>query len=126
MGVRGCGPSLEEAFAQAAVALTAVVTEPSKVIPAQAVEVHCQAPDTELLLVDWLNAVVFEMATEGMLFSRFKVSIQDNELTGTAWGEAVDIRRHRPRVEVKGATYTQLAVVREDNGRCCVQCVVDV
>jgi len=126
IGVRGVGRTLEAAFEMAAVALTAVITEPDKVAAAQAVEVTCQAPDRELLLVDWLNALIYEMAIRHMLFSRFEVKIDGQNLRGTAWGEYVDVARHQPAVEVKGATYTALNVGQRPDGAWVAQCIVDV
>lgn len=126
MGVEGTGPGIEQAFEQAAVALTAIVTDPERVEPVQAVGVLCEASDAELLLVDWLNAVVFEMAARRMLFRRFRVVIDNHRLQGTLWGEPVDRSRHRPAVEVKGATYTELSVSRQADGRWRARCVVDV
>ena len=125
VGVRGCGATVAEAFEQAALALTAVVTDPAVVRPLECVELSCEAPDNELLLAEWLNAIVYEMATRRMLFSRFAVRLQSDGLTAEAWGEPVDVARHRPAVEVKGATYTQLRVAREGGGWL-AQTVVDV
>lgn len=125
MGVRGIGASCAEAFEQAALALTAIVTDPAGVRSTQKVAVSCAAPDTELLLVDWLNAIIFEMATRHMLFGRYEVQLADGKLNGAAWGEEVDPARHQPAVEPKGATYTSL-VVRHEDGRWLAQCVVDV
>ena len=126
MGVRGMGATLEQAFGQAALALTAVVTDPDAVIPAKMIELSCEAPDVELLLVDWLNALIFEMATLSMLFSRFEVRLEGQRLDAKAWGEALDVARHHPAVEVKGATYTALKVARQSDGGWLAQCVVDV
>lgn len=70
VGVKGFGATPAEAFEQAAQALTAVVTH-TKVEPKVRIEVSCEAPDLELLFVDWLNAIIYEMAVRGMLFSRF-------------------------------------------------------
>lgn len=126
IGVRGYGASQAEAFEQAALALTAVITDPAQVAPAQAIQIHCSAPDAELLLSDWLNALVYEMAVRRMLFSRFAVTLHQQQLDATAWGEPVDIARHQPVVEVKGATYTALQVAQDDQGRWKAQCVVDV
>lgn len=126
IGVRGFGPTLESAFEQAAIALTAVVTDPAKVSARESVNVSCSAGDPELLLVEWLNALVFEMATRRMLFGRFEVKIAGSRLDATAWGEPIDIPRHQPAAEVKGATYTALKVGRETNGRWVAQCIVDV
>jgi predicted phosphoribosyltransferase/SHS2 domain-containing protein len=126
MGVRGIGPTRERAFEQAALALTAVAVDPDLVDDAQAVEIRCEAPDDEVLLVDWLNAIVFEMSTRRMLFARFDVRIQDHRLLGTAWGEPVDVSRHQPAVEIKGASMTELRVGRREDGSWVAQCVVDV
>ena len=126
IGIRGIAPTMAGAFAAAAVALTAVVTDPASVTPRETVEIRCEAPDPELLLVDWLNAVIFEMTTRRMLFSRFSVTITGLRLHGTAVGETIDVARHQPAVEVKGATMTELKVFRGDDGRWRAQCVVDV
>ncbi len=126
VGVRGIGSSKQAAFEAAAMGLTAVLTDPLTVAPIQSVPIACEAPDDELLLVDWLNALVYEMATRKMLFSRFRVRFDDRSLQATAWGEPVDVARHQPAVEVKGATYTELAVRRDERGRWIAQCVVDV
>ena len=112
MGVRGIGPTKAEAFAQAALALIAVITDPGAVAAKEPVTVSCEAPDDELLLVDWLNAIVYEIATRKMLFGRFDVRIEG--------------ARHQPAVEVKGATYTALSVRQDPGGAWIAQCVVDV
>ena len=126
IGVRGIGASKEEAFEQAAVALTAVIADLHTVVPTEVVEVTCEAPDDELLFVDWLNALVYEMATRRMLFSRFEVHISGQHLHAKVWGEAIDIARHQPAVEVKGATYTELLIKQDENRVWLAQCVVDV
>jgi len=126
MGVRGIGLTKEEAFTQAAMAMTAVITDLGIVDPIQPISMTCEAPDDELLLVDWLNRLVYEMATRKMLFSRFAVRVNGHLLQATAWGEPVDVTRHQPAVEVKGATYTALSVREDLRGRWVAQCVVDV
>lgn len=126
VGILGWGPTLATAFEQAALALTAVVCDPMQVKPLQRVVIECVEAEPELLLVDWLNAVVFEMATRHMLFGRFEVALSDDgRLSALAWGEPVDLPRHQPTVEVKGATYTELAVQRQ-GGDWVARCVVDV
>lgn len=126
IGIRGTGPTRDAAFEQAALALTAVLTDPAGVRAATAVGLACEAPDDELLLVDWLNALVFEMATRRMVFGAFSVAIDGTRLRATAWGEPVEPRRHEPAVEIKGATYTALRVARQASGEWLAQCVVDV
>jgi len=126
IGVRGNGASKAQAFEQAAMALTAVITDPSQVALRQSVDIACEAADDETLLVAWLNALVYEMAVRRMLFGRFEVRIDGHRLQASAIGELVAPQRHRPAVEVKGATYTALRVGQAANGQWVAQTVVDV
>ena len=127
IGVRGIGASVDEAFEQAALALTAVIVAPERVAAVEAVaDIRCEAPDLEMLLVDWLNTLIYQMATRKILFGRFRVHVDGCALSAEAWGEPVDRGRHQPAVEIKGATYTALAVEHRDDGAWVAQCVVDV
>jgi SHS2 domain-containing protein len=125
VGIRGWGSTAAEAFEQAGLALTAVVTHVD-IQPLVAVEVRCESPDLELLFVEWLNAVIYEMAVRNMLFGRFAVRIDGGRLDATLWGEPVDVARHTPACEPKGATYTALQVSQDIDGRWVAACVVDV
>jgi tRNA nucleotidyltransferase (CCA-adding enzyme) len=126
IGVRGWGPTMAAAFEQAALAMMAVITDPAHIALRQSVSIACEAPSAELLLVDWLNAVVLRMATDDLVFGAFEVAITGTRLNGRALGEPIDIARHQPAVEVKGATLTALKVAEQPDGTWCAQCVVDV
>lgn len=158
IGVRGRGTTLGAAFASAARALTAVVTNPAEVRCTAVLEVHCEAADRELLFVAWLNELVYQMATRRMLFGDFEVTVRPERTTpGTpdSWavdtamdaagntaaavsgngvwqldarlrGEPVDVARHQPAVEIKGATFTALQVAQVEDGSWVAGCVVDV
>ena len=125
VGVRGWGMTPGEAFEQAALALTAIATD-ADVKPQVSLEVRCEAPDIELLFVEWLNAIIYEMAIRSMLFGRFAVRINGLRLEGRLWGEPVDVARHAPACEPKGATYTALRVAKQPDGTWSAACVVDV
>jgi tRNA nucleotidyltransferase (CCA-adding enzyme) len=126
IGVRGIGPTMGIAFEQAAAAMTAVICDLSEIKPNRQVRIDCAAPDSGLLLVEWLNALVLEMSAERLVFGRFSVRIADGRLHGIAWGEPIDVARHAPAVEVKGATLTELSVAQTEAGDWIAQCVVDV
>ena len=126
IGVRGSGHTLAEAFEQAALAMMAVIVEPGRVKDVSMIELNLSAPDNELLLVEWLNALIYEVATRRMLFTRFQLEIQNHNLQGKAWGEPIDVERHQPAVEIKGATFTELCVWQDEKSLWHAQCVVDV
>jgi SHS2 domain-containing protein len=126
MGIRGVGKTENEAFQEAAKALVALTTDIERVSPAEKIEVTLSAPDDEQLLVEWLDALVFEMATRHWVFSRFDVRIEGGTLRGVLWGEPRDERRHPTGVEVKGPTFTELHVGVGIDGLWVAQLIVDV
>lgn len=126
IGVRGVGPTREEAFVQAAIGLAAVVTEPAKVRLESCVDLAAEGEDDELLLLGWLDAIIYAMATRRMVFGAFDIAFTPGGVTGHAWGEAVDVARHQPVVEVKAATFAELCVRQLPDGEWVAQCVVDV
>ncbi len=126
IGVRGYGSNLAEAFAQAALSLSSVVTELDKIDLSESVTVECNAKEFDLLLVDWLNEIIYQMATRNMLFGRFDVQIQNHHLRAQLFGEKVDRGKHQPAVEIKGATFTNLKVYMAGDDEWIAQCVIDV
>jgi SHS2 domain-containing protein len=125
VGLLGWGPSIEVAFEHAALALTGIVTD-AEIAATTRVEVACEASDIELLLVEWLNAIIYEMAVRSMLFGRFEVKITGTRLSGVMWGEPIDQAKHLPACEPKGATYTALRVAQGSDGLWSAGCVIDV
>jgi SHS2 domain-containing protein len=126
IGIRGIAPTLEKAFEQTAVAMTAVIANPDQVSSSIAVSIRCEASDRELLLLDWINELVYAMAVQGLLFKHYQVAINDGILSATAFGEAIDRQKHQPAVEIKGATFTELRVYQQPDGLWVAQCIVDV
>ena len=126
MGIRGFGPTPAKAFEQAALAMTAAITDLGLVRLEKEIEIELEAPKLDLLFIDWINTLVFEMADKRMVFGAFRVDINNGRLKGKALGEKVSRERHVPAVEVKGATFTELVVVEEQTGLWRAQCVIDV
>ena len=61
---------------------------------------------------DWLNALIYAMATRDLLFGRFAVTLHDHVLDAKVWGQSLDRERHQPSVEVKAVTYTELSMAQ--------------
>lgn len=125
VGIRGFGETLEEAFENGAKALFSLMAEASKVKPKKEVSIQAQAEDKEALFVEWLNELLAEADLQDMVFSRFEVKIENNELQGKAWGEILDPKKHEIKIEPKGATYANLKVEKQ-RARWVAQCIVDV
>jgi SHS2 domain-containing protein len=117
VGVLARGPTLPEAFAQAALGMYAVMVEPGSVEEHDSRAVEVRGTDLEHLLERWLLELLFLTESEGLLFSRFEVALADGDtLRGTAHGEPIDTARHALGAEVKAVTRHQLTVRAVDGG----------
>lgn len=122
--------SLASLYAQAAMALTDAVTDVAAVRPVLLRRVRVTADDRELLLVEWLEELVYYLDAELLVFSRADVELQDDGggglvLTATLHGETYDPERHPAKVAVKGVTYHGLEV-RRDGERWRARVILDV
>ncbi|HKB15299.1 MAG TPA: archease, partial [Planctomycetota bacterium] len=82
-GVRGYGPTLEAAFENAARAMFSIAVETlSSVRPLRKVEVEAEAPDEELLLVEWLNSLLAAASLEGIVPGDCRARIRDGRVVG--------------------------------------------
>ena len=110
--------SLGALFADAALALTATLVEAEGVRPAARHEVSLEAATPDLLLVDWLNELVYRFDVDRFLVAQADVRVAARggpwRLDATIFGEALDEARHPVRVPVKGVTYHQLAIEEVD------------
>ncbi len=124
------GKTLEEAFAEGARALFNLMVDLAHIEPQQSVEISCHSDAVDTLFVEWLNALIVQKDTQGMLFSRFEIepirkTAQEYELRAKAWGESFDPRKHESHVDVKAATYAGLKCEKTSEGYR-VECVVDI
>jgi len=127
--VEAWGSTLEEAFENAGRALFDIMTDVGRVEPLQEVELQAEAEDLEALLFEWITTLLVEFDTTGMVYSKFRVSIQRGDggyrLKAKAYGEPFDPERHPPKVEVKAMTYS-LMEIKQENGGYRIRYVVDI
>jgi SHS2 domain-containing protein len=126
--VRGNGRTPEEALEQAAVALCALVADPSTVEVREEVEVEvdCDAHDLDHLLADWLRAIFHNMAARRLRFRCFAVRLDGWHLFGHAFGEHVDPARHHGTLELRGVSLAGPTVRRAADGWWTAECEVKV
>ena len=124
IGVIGRGASVEEALAQAAAAMFAIMAELQSVQPTIEVEVDFDEDDVEFALVRWLNALLAQARERGIVLCRFELHRDGDHWRGLARGEPWR-ESHARGTEVKGATLTALSVRQDKNGWQ-ARCVVDV
>jgi len=109
---RGAGP--EEVFAAAAEALLAATVErPAAVAERECHRLAFQEPDLELLLLRFLNELVFLRDARGLLLHPRRIRVdrgREARLDAELWGERLDPARHGLGADVKAATAHGLRV----------------
>lgn len=70
----------------------------------------------EDLLHDWLAELLASFDARRMVFGRFEVRFAATGLHGRAWGERLDLSRHRAKMEIKAVTYHQLHICKTEQG----------
>lgn len=124
MGIVGRGARIEEAFEHAATAVFAMMADPAQVRAQTSTVIEFEEADLEFALVRWLNLLLGQARSRGLVFGRFHLRRDGAHWSGTAEGEPWRDEMERG-VEVKGATLTGLAVTQQD-GIWDARCVVDV
>lgn len=124
------GKDLAEAFENAARALFNVTTEVEKISP-EIVDYVEVSGDSELaLLYNWLEALIVKSEINGMLYSKFQISIVDgandgHQLRAKIWGEKFSVNKHLQKVSVKAITYHRMEITRE-KGRVTLKFILDI
>ncbi len=124
MGLVAYGHDLAEAFANAAYGLFSIMADLGNVQEKEPLKVDLREEDTETLLFEWLNYLLYIFDVEMLLLKRFDIEHFDGSgLKATCYGEKYDPSRHRLKRGVKSATYHMLKIDRENNQ---VQVILDV
>jgi len=116
VGILVTAPTPEGMFETAALAFTELVTNADSLNLRLERKFRLHEDDMETLLVTWLQELLYLLDTEGLVFGRFQVNLQDFALEATAWGEVFDPEIHPMKTEIKAVTYHQLEVEQSDQG----------
>lgn len=113
LAMRAYGRDMKELFANAAQGMFALMAEPSLEGPAREREVSLEATDSESLLVNWLNELIYLHEVEGETYSQFAIeTLTPTRLTAHVTGRPTKSKTKA----IKAATFHDLKVVRTGTG----------
>lgn len=113
------GDTVGALFEAAAAALTDAITDPAAIRRTESFTVTLDASDLDILLVDWLEELLYKFETDGVLVGESVVAIQSGDrviLNAHIRGERRDEARHPIKVLVKAVTFHGLHVAKTDSG----------
>jgi len=126
IGIIVHGTDLKQVFANAALGLFNLIADLDNVKEDLTRQVEMTAKNTEVLLIEWLNELIYIFDVEHILFKRFEINeLQDDKIKATCYGEKVKRGHHNLKREVKAATYHMLELSK-DNGNYKVQIIFDI
>ena len=117
VGFEVFGETLEEIFANAAIATFSFMTNIDEIEEEEEREVRLKAEDLCSLMFDWLDEMLFYFESESLVFKKFDIQVNDKDfsLEGKCIGGKFDPAKHSSGIIVKAVTYNMMEVKREDS-----------
>jgi len=126
IGIVVYGTDLKQVFTNAALGLFSLMADLDGLKEDVKREVEVKAEEVEVLLVEWLNELIYISDVEHILFKRFEINeLNNTKVKATCFGEKIKPRQHRLKREIKAATYHMLRLDK-DGGKYKVQIIFDV
>ena len=126
IGVRVFGSDLKTLFENAAFAMFDIVADLENLSGDTVQSFDLEAPNSEELLVVWLDELLYNFYTKQLIFFKFQVEeLTENRIKAKATGRSVGANRNRLKTEIKAATYSGLNIKKSGEG-CEVEIIFDV
>jgi len=126
IAIKAYGKDLKELFFNAAYGMFDIIADLSNLNKSVSIDVNLEAPCREELLVSWLDELLYNFYTKGIIFFEFDiVDLADTRIMAHAHGRLVGENRNRLKTEIKAATYHDLKIEEGEDGYT-VQIVFDV
>jgi len=112
VGIKAYGKTLAEAFENVAKGMFDIITNNSQIENIGQYNIELETDNLEQLLVDWLSELLFLNSANNLVFSFFKVELDEknNKLSAKVFGEKFNLSKHKIGSEIKAVTYHMLEV----------------
>ena len=113
-------PTLAELFNQCALAVEQTMVEVEKVAPKKKAVIKLENRSIDYLLFDFLSELLIYKDAEQLIFSKFETKVAEKDgkykLNCIAWGEKLDVVKHKAKVDIKAITMHLFEVKRTAQG----------
>ncbi len=117
IGIVAYGADIKQVFANAALGLFHLMAELEDLKEDIQRDLSLSAEDVEILLVEWLNELIYIFDVEHIIFKRFEIDeLTGNQIKARCFGEKIRPSEHKLKREIKAATYHMLRISKEDGG----------
>ena len=116
VGIKVYGKDLKELFANAAFAMFDIMADLEGLKGSVTVDIKKEAPNSEELLIEWLDELLYNFYTKTLIFNDFQIiELDEKHIVAKATGRHVGENRSRLKTEIKAATYHELKIEQKDD-----------
>ena len=109
--VRVSAKSFQKLLENAAKAMMNLIANTDLIRPTKSISINVNGENQEELLVKWLQEILYRMEVKKMLFKDFKITrFAENKVSGGAFGEKIDLKKHILLHQIKGVTHHNLKI----------------
>ena len=105
---------LSEAFVTVANSVIETTLDRDTVEEKGKMEITVKGKDLRYLLFNWLEAVIYQLITDGFAIKRIALDLKKNEeyeITAISYGEPIDLKKHNFKVEIKAPTFHEMEIL---------------
>jgi SHS2 domain-containing protein len=131
--IRCKGKTLADTFRYSAKGLVNIMYDIDRVEKKLKIPLSAEGFDLENLLFDWLEKVLLLIIIDRIILSEFNIIIYFNKelnkyfIEGYGEGDLLDIEKHELKVEIKGITYHEMKIFKEQFGdKFIIEYIVDL
>ena len=111
VGIIAFGKDKKEVFENAAYGMFSLMADLDRVENKETFQIKVAGDNTDSLLINWLNELIFYEDSKKVLFKEFKIKkITGKRLEAKASGEKINMDKHFIYRPIKAATYNQLQI----------------
>jgi SHS2 domain-containing protein len=126
IGIVAYGDDIKQVFANAALGLFNLMADLDDFEEGLQRDLELSAEDVEVLLIEWLNELIYIFDVEHIIFKKFEIEkLTSTEVKARCFGEKIKPGQHKLKREIKAATYHMLRISKED-GTYKVQVIFDI
>ena len=116
VGFEVYGDTLEELYANAAIAMYSLMTDVDEIEVEEEREIEINSEDLYSLMFDWLDELIFLFDSESLVMRSFDIAIDESNFSiqGTCKGGKFDPSKHVSGIIIKAVTYNMMEVKKNE------------
>ena len=116
VGFEAYGTTLEELFANAALAMYSFMTDVDEIETTETTEITIKSEDLYSLMFDWLDEMLFLFESESLVMNKFDITVDDSmfSIKGTCRGGKFDPEKHESGIIIKAVTYNMMEIKKNE------------